>query len=171
MEEFHERVPTDTDKRGTMPFLPTLGSSPFVGRRTVPKRECAGFRNFAHESRNRSRTRSSARALTVVLALVSGSEHAIADRHCAPAMEAYWRARTILLQENQTCSDALHLSTPDFHEATAQARICGFMSLHDQLNSLFFGGSPEGDEDCGAKVKRILEFSSELQEIIETYHR
>ena len=108
--------------------------------------------------------------LAAAIALVSVLEPAVADRHCAPVLEAYWRARTILLQEDRACADALRLSTPDFHEATAQARICGFMSLHDRLGLLFFGDAPVGDGTCRAKVERILEFSSELQEIVEAYH-
>ena len=62
----------------------------------------------------------------------------IADRHCAPVMEAFWRARTILLQASLSCADAFRLSTPDFREAAAQVRICGFMSLRDRLNSLYY---------------------------------
>ena len=114
--------------------------------------------------------RSGSCAFAAVLALVSLSEPAIADRHCAPVLEAYWRARTILLREDHACADAIRLSTPDFHEATAQARICGFMSLHDRLDSLFFGDTAEGDEVCRAKVERILEFSSELHDIVEAHH-
>ena len=117
-----------------------------------------------------NRNDSSTCTLAAAIALVFVSEPAVADRHCAPVLEAYWRARTILLQENRACGDALRLSTPDFHEATAQARICGFMSLHDRLDSLLFGDAPVGDDACRAKVERILEFSSELQEIVETYH-
>ncbi len=117
-----------------------------------------------------NRSGSSMHALVAAIALVFVPEPAIADRHCAPVLEAFWRARTILLQEDRKCRDALRLSTPDFHEATAQARICGFMSLHDRLDSLLFGGAPVGDEDCRAKLERILEFSSELQDIVETHH-
>lgn len=117
-----------------------------------------------------NRNGSSTRTLVAAIALVFVSEPAIADRHCAPVLEAFWRARTILLQEDRACPDALRLSTPDFREATAQAKICGFMSLHDRLDSLLFGDAAVGDEDCRAKLKRILQFSSELQEIVETYH-
>ncbi|MCY4462571.1 MAG: hypothetical protein OXC26_19570 [Albidovulum sp.] len=119
---------------------------------------------------NRSRTRLSVRALATALALALGSESAVADRHCAPVIEAYWRARTFLLQENTSCSDALRLSTPDFHEAAAQAKICGYMPLHERLNSLFFGSSPETEQDCKGKVERILDFSTELRNTIEAYH-
>ncbi|MDE0694868.1 MAG: hypothetical protein OXH76_03430 [Boseongicola sp.] len=82
---------------------------------------------------NRRGTGLCTRALVAAIALASVSGPAIADRHCAPVMEAYWRARTFLLQENLSCGDAFRLSTPDFHEAAAQARICGFMSLHDRF--------------------------------------
>ncbi len=105
-------------------------------------------------------------ALALVLSVLPGP--VIADRHCAPVMEAYWRARTFLMQEGQTCADALGQSIPDFHEAVAQARICGYTALHDRLNSLLFDADEGGS--CEARVKRILEFSPELQEIIEDYH-
>ncbi len=108
------------------------------------------------------------RTLVVILLPVLLSGPAIADRHCAPVMEAYWRARVFLLQEDQGCADALSRSTPDFHEAVAQARICGFMSLHDRLQALLFGDG--GGESCETRVERILEFSPELQAIIEDHH-
>ncbi len=109
------------------------------------------------------------RTLVAILFPVLLSGPAIADRHCAPVMEAYWRARAFLLQEDQSCTEILARSNPDFHEAVAQARICGFISLHDHLQSLLFGDGADG-ESCEARVERILEFSPELQAIIENHH-
>ena len=44
------------------------------------------------------------------------------------------------------------------------------MSLHERLKSLLFEGAPVGDDDCKAKLERNLEFSAELQEIVEAHH-
>ncbi len=170
-EEFQGHVPNRCNQEGRHGFCPPSGSLPSRKQQACAgSRDRWGDRNAKEERLNRVRASPSTRALVAALALASVSEPAFADRHCAPALEAYWRARTFLLQENRPCADAIRLSTPDFHEAAAQARICGFMSLHDRLNSLFFGDAPAGEEGCRARVERILDFGPELKEIVEAYH-
>ena len=113
---------------------------------------------------------SGVRALTLGVVLVLGSGSVLADRHCAPVIEAMWRARSILLQEGQTCVGALSESKPDLQEATAQAKICGYASLHNKLNTLLAGEDQAEVAVCEAKLERILEFSLELRELVEAYH-
>ncbi len=102
--------------------------------------------------------------------LAAGSGPVFADRHCAPVIEAYWRARTFLMQEGQACVELLRASGPDFEEAVAQAKICGFMPLHRKLDELLLSEQPKGAAQCRAKVKRILEFGSVLHDLVEAYH-
>ncbi len=94
----------------------------------------------------------------------------MADRHCAPVIEAVWRARTFLSVEDQSCADRLQASEADLQEAVAQARICGYMTLHEQLDELFFGDQPSTTDECEAKVAGILEFGPALKSIVDAYH-
>ena len=105
-----------------------------------------------------------------LLAAALASGQALADRHCAPVAEAYWRARGILQSEGRACAELLLASEPDMHEAVAQSEICGCWSLRDRLNEVFFGNGESDELACEARAAGILEFKSELLDLVEKCH-
>ena len=66
------------------------------------------------------------------------------------------------------CVSPEHARLPRGRRASQDLRL--HVASRPILNSLFFEDAPGGDEGCGERVERILEFSSELQEIVEAYH-
>ena len=109
-------------------------------------------------------------AIMLLLAASLASGQALADRHCAPVAEAYWRASGILQSESQTCAELLLASEPDMHEAVAQSEICGCWSLRDRLNEVFFRNGEADELSCEARSAGVLEFKSELLDLVEKCH-
>ena len=103
-------------------------------------------------------------------AVLSPAAPAMADRHCAPVVEAFWRARTVLMQDDLSCPERLAAGMPDLIEAAAQAEICGYSSLHARLAGLVDEIDLEQTQSCEARRKQLLEFSQELRRLVQSYH-
>ena len=109
-------------------------------------------------------------SLVAAIGLVFGVGEASADRHCAPVEEFYWQARTILLQSELGCQEALEQSEDELREAIAQAGMCGCVSLRDYLESQLFADKETTTNDCPARIARILDLRLELPGLVESCH-
>ena len=92
---------------------------------------------------------------------------ALADRHCATVLDAYFRARQALLQSDLSCATKLEVSREELVEASSQAGICGCQSLKEILDEIFFESASEEHVQCEVRIAALLEFSGELSERVE----
>lgn len=147
-------------------MTPAVVAPRMVGMRT-PDTEIVNYRSLDNCGKWHD---FSSRALFTGALLASWTGLAHADRHCAPVMEYYWQARTVLLNSEEACVIALEASEDALREATAQAGICGCNSLQDHMEYYLFGNDESGAPDCSTRKERILELSSELPDLVESCH-
>lgn len=118
----------------------------------------------------RRRRPAPARGLFLVAAagILASAGGASADRHCAPVLERYYFARTVLNDEEKSCGRQRAEAEGYLEEAAVQARICGCARAEAAITG--FLRDRDAAQGCMAARSQILQLDEELADLVEACH-
>lgn len=89
----------------------------------------------------------------------------LADRHCLPALNAYYGARYALHDESAACVPALEQALEALRSAVDHANVCGCGQLVGTIKPLI--EDPEGGEaGCRRRAAEILGQSERVKALV-----
>lgn len=91
----------------------------------------------------------------------------LADRHCLPALNAYYGARYALHDESAACAPALEQAFEALRSAMDHANVCGCGELVEAIKPLV--EAQGGDEaSCRSRAAEILGQSERMKALVDT---
>lgn len=94
---------------------------------------------------------------------------ATADRHCYPALDAYFTMRFTLLAEDSNCHARLTEATGILDEALANAQICSCTALIEHFEGLTTVIRDE-TRSCPERSAALLEAEAETKSRVSACH-
>jgi hypothetical protein len=104
-----------------------------------------------------------------VVAFLLTASAALSDRHCAPALERYFEARSEILKPHNYCPISLQAALQGMAEASVEASVCGCNILQSYLNAVIDDVNSVG-RSCPDNQTLLLELDSELFKKVEACH-